>query len=424
MNERKVEEIAVDLLVPYKNNARVHSPKQVEEIARSIRVYGFTSPVLADEHNVILAGHGRVMAAKLLGMETVPVLRIENLTAAEKKAYILADNKLAEKAGWDRELLAIEFQELMKIDMDFDLTLTGFETPEIDIILDGEEEVDREDILPEMDKVPERCRKGDLWQLGEHRLYIGDALEEESYSILLGEDKADMIFTDPPYNVKIEGNVADANATTRTKFKEFAFASGEMNPQEFIAFLQKSLGNMADYAKDGSIHYVCMDWRHMQELQSAGEGIYSDLKNVCVWNKGYGGMGTLYRSQHELVFVFKKGEAPYTNNIELGKYGRHRTNVWNYPGMRKGKDGWGLHPTVKPVRLIADAIMDCSRVGDLILDGFGGSGSTLLAAEKTKRRAALIEFEPRYGDVILYRWEKLTKKIADIVSRREALYGR
>ncbi|MGL4676631.1 MAG: site-specific DNA-methyltransferase [Brevinema sp.] len=412
----KVQQIKIGDLKPYSRNARTHSPKQVEEIARSIKVFGFTNPVLIDQNNMIIAGHGRVMAAKELGMEEVPTLCIDYLSDAEKRAYILADNKLAEKAGWDKEILAIELQELMVIEDDFDITLTGFETPEIDLILElDSDNVDEEIDLPM--EAPKVCQKGDLWQLGEHKLYIGDSLFEESYRKLLGDELVDMVFTDPPYNVKIEGNVAMKGVNSRKEFGEFAYASGEMSRKEFTDFLEKALSNVTKYSKDGSVHYICMDWRHMLEVQTVGEKLYSELKNICVWNKGYGGMGSLYRSQHEMVFVFKYGEGEYTNNIELGKHGRNRTNIWNYAGMRKGKDGWGLHPTVKPTRMVADAIMDCSKVGDIILDIFGGSGSTLLAAEKTKRQARIIEFDEKYGDVTVYRWEKLTKKKAVLLER-------
>ncbi|MGL4562709.1 MAG: site-specific DNA-methyltransferase [Brevinema sp.] len=412
----KVQQIKIGDLKPYSRNARTHSPKQVEEIARSIKVFGFTNPVLIDQNNMIIAGHGRVMAAKELGMEEVPTLCIDYLSDAEKRAYILADNKLAEKAGWDKEILAIELQELMVIEDDFDITLTGFETPEIDLILElDSDNVDEEIDLPV--EAPKVCQKGDLWQLGEHKLYIGDSLFEESYRKLLGDELVDMVFTDPPYNVKIEGNVAMKGVNSRKEFGEFAYASGEMSRKEFTDFLEKALSNVTKYSKDGSVHYICMDWRHMLEVQTVGEKLYSELKNICVWNKGYGGMGSLYRSQHEMVFVFKYGEGEYTNNIELGKHGRNRTNIWNYAGMRKGKDGWGLHPTVKPTRMVADAIMDCFKVGDIILDIFGGSGSTLLAAEKTKRQARIIEFDEKYGDVTVYRWEKLTKKKAVLLER-------
>jgi len=412
----RIKQVKIADLKPYSRNARTHSPKQVEEIARSIKVFGFTNPVLIDQNNMIIAGHGRVMGAKELGMEEVPTIRIEHLSESEKRAYILADNKLAEKSGWDKEILAIELQELMVIEDDFDITLTGFETPEIDLILDiDNEDIESDESIP--DNVPQICQKGDLWLLGDHKLYIGDSMFEESYQKLLGNEVVDMVFTDPPYNVKIEGNVAMKGVNSRKDFAEFAYASGEMSRKEFMDFLEKALDNVTKYSKDGSIHYICMDWRHMLEVQTVGEKLYSELKNICVWNKGYGGMGSLYRSQHEMVFVFKYGEGEYTNNIELGKHGRNRTNVWNYAGMRKGKDGWGLHPTVKPTRLVADAIMDCSKVGDVVLDVFGGSGSTLLACEKTKRQARIIEFDEKYGDVTVYRWEKLSKKKAILLER-------
>lgn len=241
----KIKQVKITDLKPYQNNARTHSPKHVEEIARSIKVFGFTNPVLVDQNNMIIAGHGRVMAAKELGMEEVPTLCIDYLSDAEKRAYILADNKLAEKAGWDKEILAIELQELMVIEEDFDITLTGFETPEIDLILDLDSDtVDEEVDLPV--EVPKVCQKGDLRQLGEHKLYIGDSLFEESYRKLLLNEVVDMVFTDPPYNVKIEGNVAMKGVNSRKEFEEFAYASGEMSREEFMDFLDKAFSNVTE----------------------------------------------------------------------------------------------------------------------------------------------------------------------------------
>lgn len=259
-------------------------------------------------------------------------------------------------------------------------------------------------------------KKNELWKLGEHLLYCGDALQEQSYQVLMGKEKAQIIFCDPPYNVKIKGNV-----TKRKHHAEFAEASGEMSKDEFTQFLKNAFSLQAKYSIDGSIHFQCMDWRHIEEITAAGAEVYSSLKNICVWDKGTAGMGSLYRSQHEFVFVFKNGTAPHINNVELGKHGRYRTNVWKYPGMHacnpQAKILTRLHPTVKPTAMIMDAIFDCSATGGIILDSFGGSGSTLIAAERTKRNARLIELDPHYCDVILYRWEKLTGKQAKLVNK-------
>ncbi len=408
----------VSALRPYPGNARTHSKKQVQQIARSIERFGFTNPVLVSDAGEIIAGHGRVRAAGLLGMSEVPTLALSHLSAAERRAYVLADNKLALNAGWDTEVLAIELQAL--IDLDFDVTLTGFGLAEVDFTLDQARDSSPASPSGPDDRVPalpERpvTRHGDLWQLGRHKLICGDARVAEDYVRLLGNERADLVFTDPPYNVVIDGN---ATGLGKVKHAEFAMASGEMSESEFISFLQQSLGAMASVSRDGAIAFVCMDWRHMGELLTAGKSVFSELKNLVVWNKTNGGMGAFYRSKHELVFVWKVGTAPHTNTFGLGDTGRYRTNVWDYAGISSISASRGeelaMHPTVKPVALIADAIRDCSKRGEIVLDGFGGSGSTLIAAEKTGRLARLIEYEPGYCDVIIARWQKLTGKLATL----------
>ena len=410
----------VSALRPYPGNARTHSKKQVQQIARSIERFGFTNPVLVSDGGEIIAGHGRVRAAALLGMTEVPTLALSHLSAAERRAYVLADNKLALNAGWDTEVLAIELQAL--IDLDFDVTLTGFGLAEVDFTLDQARDSNPASPSGPDDRVPalpERpvTRRGDLWQLGRHKLICGDARVAEDYVRMLGNERADLVFTDPPYNVVIDGN---ATGLGKVKHAEFAMASGEMSESEFTNFLQQSLGAMASVSRDGAIAFVCMDWRHMCELLTAGKAVFSELKNLVVWNKTNGGMGAFYRSKHELVFVWKVGTAPHTNTFGLGDTGRYRTNVWDYAGISSisasRDEELAMHPTVKPVALIADAIRDCSKRGEIVLDGFGGSGSTLIAAEKTGRLARLIEYEPGYCDVIVARWQKLTGKQATLAS--------
>ncbi len=378
--------------------------------------FGFTNPVLIDEHRTILAGHGRVEAARLIGMGQVPCVRLAHMTSQEKRAYVLTDNKLALNAGWDEDLLAAELGALLSADLDFDVSLTGFSIPEIDGVLQAvapEELGDPEDEALPVD-VPSRVQPGDFWQLGVHRLICGDALDPKVAECLMGGETARMVFSDPPYNVPIDGHVGNSG---KTKHREFAMASGEMSAAEFQTFLQTALQNMADYSVDGSIHFLCMDWRHMGEMLAAGQGVYSELKNLIVWVKDNGGMGTFYRSRHELIFIFNKGGAPHVNTFELGQHGRYRTNVWQYKGvntMRTGRmDELALHPTVKPVQMIADAIRDVSGRGDIVLDLFGGSGSTLIAAEKTGRRGYLCELDPIYCDRIIARWEAFAKDDAE-----------
>ncbi len=412
-----IEHLTPGDLRPWARNARTHSKKQLKQIAESIRTFGFTNPVLIDQGNTILAGHGRVEAAKTLGLESVPCIRIEHMTEAEKRAYVIADNKLALNAGWDEELLAQELQGLLATeDIGFDIGVIGFEVAEIDSLVESlipEEPGDPDDdLLPEI--APRRVNLGDLRQLGPHRLICGDALDPAVASGLMEGDLARMIFADPPCNVKIDGHVGGSG---KVKHREFAMASGEMTAPEFTTFLTEAFRNMADHSLDGSIHYLCMDWRHMSEMLAAGHAVYDELKNLIVWAKDNGGMGTFYRSRHELIFVFKNGTESHLNSFELGQHGRYRTNVWNYRGvntMRAGRmDELHLHPTVKPVQMIVDAIKDVSGRGDIVLDVFGGSGSTLIAAEKTGRRARLVELDPIYCDRILTRWEVQAKDAAE-----------
>ncbi|MEX1148302.1 MAG: DNA modification methylase, partial [Sphingomonadales bacterium] len=362
-------------------------------------------------------------AARLLGMETVPTVKLSHLSDAERRAYVLADNKLALNAGWDQEILAIELQAL--IDLDFDVELTGFSLAETDIILDSASASEPDGASGPEDEIPAMrehavTRMGDLWHLGRHRLLCGDARKPEDYEALLGGQTVDLVFTDPPYNVPIDGHVCGLG---RIRHNDFAMGVGEMSDEAFTAFLMETLGQMAKVCRNGAIAYVCMDWRHMGELLAAGKVVFDEFKNLCVWNKTNGGMGTFYRSKHELVFVFKIGADPHTNTFGLGDTGRYRTNVWDYPGIsslsKSRTEELAMHPTVKPVALVADAIRDCSRRGDIVLDAFGGSGTTLIAAQKAGRRARLIEYDPAYCDTIIRRFEAVTGKAAVLAETGE-----
>ena len=421
MSARTIENLPIGQLHSWPRNARTHSRKQIRQIAESIRRFGFTNPVLIDGENRILAGHGRVEAARELSMATAPCLRVDHLSPAEKRAYVLADNKIALNAGWDEELLALELKELMEADIEFDVSVTGFSIAEVDQLVEGlapEEAGDpADDKLSDLDDVPSRCRLGDIWRLGPHRLVCGDALDPAVVSALMDGEKAEMVFTDPPYNVAIDGNVSGLG---KIRHREFAMASGEMTRDQFVTFLSSGFANLAAHSSDGSIHFVCMDWRHMGEMLEAGAANYSELKNLIVWVKDNGGMGAFYRSRHELIFAFKNGSRPHINSFELGQHGRYRTNVWQYRGVNTLKAGrldeLALHPTVKPVAMIADAIKDVSRRGGVVLDLFGGSGSTLIAAHKTGRRARVCELDPVYCDRILQRWEIFARDDAELIA--------
>ncbi|MEA4967456.1 MAG: DNA methyltransferase [Bacteroidaceae bacterium] len=407
INNLSVEYVDVSVIKQYKNNPKVHNNKQVEQIINSIKAFNFNNPILIDEKNEIIAGHGRLLAAHHLQMGTVPVIRLTHLTEAQKRAYRIADNKLTENGAWDINLLTLEFSELEKLDLDFELDLTGFDNIEIDNLLHPVIPDSKLNNIPFINNDEIISKQGDIWQLGKHLIICGNSLEEKTYTDLMGSKQADMIFTDPPYNVKIDGHVCGGG---KTKHKEFAMASGEMSDDEFTKFLIQNFTLLKKFSVSGSLHYICMDWRHVEQISKAGH-VYDEFKNICVWNKTNAGMGSFYRSKHELIFLYKNGTAPHKNNVALGSHGRYRTNVWDYAGVNafgKNKELIKLHPTVKPVELIWDAILDASSKGDIILDSFLGSGSTLIAAEKSKRICYGIELEPLYIDTAIRRWESLT----------------
>ena len=422
MEIQQLERAPLGALHPYARNARTHSRRQIDMIAKSIQQFGFTNPVLVDDDLMIIAGHGRVAAARKLKLDDVPIVRLSNLSEADKRAYILADNRLAEKAGWDKDLLAFELQGL--IDLGFEVELTGFETAEIDIVLADAAESDAKAASTAEDALPPPTeaavsRLGDCWRLGRHRVICGDARDAGAYDALLAGETARLAFTDPPYNVPVAGHVR-----TGEGHREFPMASGEMSSAAFQTFLETALTRIASVCRDGALVYVCMDWRHMGELLAAGAAALTELKNLCVWAKTNGGMGSFYRSQHELVFVFKHGKAPHVNTIDLGRTGRNRTNLWTYAGVNVFKadrsEELAMHPTVKPVALVEDAIKDASRRGDIVLDPFGGSGTTLIAAERCGRTARLIELDPLYVDAIVARFTRYTGKPATLQATGQA----
>ncbi len=396
----------VGALLPDPRNARTHSKRQIEQISASITEFGFTNPILTDPEGNIIAGHGRLLAAKALGLAEVPVIALVGLSEAQKRMLRLADNKIALNAGWDVEILKLELTELGTIDVELDLTLTGFATGEIDVILDRQDDPDDE-VIPAVPETP-RTKLGDIWILGDHRIGCGDGRDAEFLQRVVGADtKVDAAFLDPPYNVRISGH-----ANSKGRHREFAMASGEMSESEFRAFLSETLGACTHVSRDGAVHFVCMDWRHMDDLATVGRELYGAFLNLCVWNKSNAGMGSLYRSKHELVFVYRVGDAPHLNMVELGKHGRNRTNVWDYASVNSfrgsRREDLALHPTVKPTGLVADAIMDVTRHGDIVLDIFLGSGTTLIAAERVGRRFRGVEIDPGYVDVAIDRWCALT----------------
>jgi DNA modification methylase len=415
--KRHIETRPVHALMPYPGNPRTHSRKQIRQIAASLKRFDWTNPILVDDHGNVIAGHGRLEAAKLLGMTEVPTICLGGLTEAEKRAYIIADNKIAENAGWDKELLATEFSGLIK--GHFEIELTGFDTIEIDTILghDNGEASEEELELPDDAAVPV-SRPGDVWISGKHSALCADGRLRASFEKLLGQDRAQLVFSDPPYNVRIAGNVSGLGRVTHG---EFLMASGEMSSADFAhTFLRPAFRRIAEFSEAGAIAFICMDWRHIRELLDAADGVLHELKNLIVWSKTNAGMGSFYRSQHELIFAFKVSPGEQINNFGLGEGGRHRTNVWTYAGVNTFRGGrmqdLAGHPSVKPIRLVADAILDCSRPGGIILDPFLGSGTTLVAAARTGRIGRGIELDPKYVDLSVRRLEAETGESAHLFS--------
>jgi DNA modification methylase len=397
---------------PNPRNARTHSKKQIGQIAASIRQFGFTSPLIVDHENMVLAGHGRLEAARQEGLTHIPIVRLAHLTEAQKRAYVIADNRIAQQAGWDRETLAIELGELVDLlpAAGMEISVTGFENAEIDLLLDDMDGArpEPEDVIPTL--LPNAAsHPGDLWALGKHRLLCGDARKPTDFARLMGTTSANAVFCDPPYNRRIK----DIGGRGRVRHSEFAFASGEMRPEQFREFLSTTLGNGVAVSAAGSIHFVCIDWRHIADLIEVGRSLYGAMLNLAVWHKSNAGQGSFYRSQHELIGVFRVGSEPHQNNVELGRFGRNRSNVWSYPGIssfgRGRLEALAAHPTVKPVALVADALRDCTARGEVVLDQFSGSGTTIMAAEKVGRVAYAMEFDPRYVDTAIRRWQMATK---------------
>jgi len=402
-NHPRVEMVATTSLNPNPRNARTHTEKQIAQIAASIERFGFLVPIVTDNANIIMAGHARHEAAGKLGMSEVPVIRAEFLTDADRRAFVLAENRLAQLSGWDEKLLAEELEILFE--GGYDLEIAGFSIADLDLAIPEDkagqpaEEVELPD--PAARAV---TRPGDLWQIGKQSIFCGDARDVASWEALLGDERAALVFCDPPYNVPIDGFVS---GNGRNRHREFVMGAGEMSPSEFTAFLRAIFRLCVRFSKSGSIHYHFMDWRHIRELLDAADGVYSEHKQLIVWDKGVGGQGAFYRSQHELVFVFKAGKAKHTNNFGLGETGRYRTNVVEYPGANSFRKGRARdladHSTIKPTALVADFLLDCSNRGDLVVDPCLGSGTTLIAAHRTGRRGAGIEIDPLYVDTALER---------------------
>jgi len=409
---------ATESLKPDPRNARTHSKAQVAQIVASITEFGFTNPILIDPDGQLIAGHGRLLAAKAMGMAEVATIELVGLNDVQKRALRIADNKIALGAGWDLDILRVELAELSTLDFGMDLTVTGFSTGELDVLLRSSDDPD-DDVIPSVPATP-RTQPGDVWRLGDHVVGCGDSRDLSFLQKVVGAGaQVDAAFLDPPYNVRISGH-----ANAKGRHREFAMASGEMTDEAFRGFLTDTLGAAAQVSRDGAVHFICMDWRHMDDVTAVGRGIYGDLLNLCVWNKSNAGMGSLYRLKHELVLVYRVGTAPHFNAVELGRHGRNRTNVWDYASVNSlagsRREDLALHPTVKPTALVADAIQDVTRRGELVLDTFLGSGTTLIASERCGRRLRGLEIDAAYVDVAIDRWIAMTGGTPELAQRRKA----
>jgi hypothetical protein len=403
-----------DLKPPAGHATRRPGVSKRKHLKRSLQTYGCVTPVLVDEQLRVIQGWQLVEAARELGWRTLPTLAIAALSAAQIRMLRITLNKLQEGTEWDTAALRLEFEEILSLEMDLDLTISGFEMAEIDLIFADESDEEDEPSIAEPDRdQPSIARLGDVFQCREHRILCGDARDQAAYDRLLGDERVRLTITDPPFNVAIQGHVSGKG---QHHHREFVMASGEMSTDEFEAFLSEFMGLVHQHALPGALSFIFMDWRHLQSLLTVGDTVFDDLLNLCVWSKTNAGMGSLYRSQHEMVALFKSGTASHINNVQLGQFGRNRTNIWNYAGMSSfGSDrdeALAMHPTVKPVQMIADAILDVSNRNDLVLDPFLGSGTTLIACEKTHRVCRSIELDPYYVDVAIRRWQTHTGESA------------
>jgi DNA modification methylase len=414
---RRIGELKPDL-----KNPRTHTRKQIEQLARSIESFGFTSPALIDDEDNLIAGHARLLACCKLGWSEIPTVLIEGLTQAKRRALMIADNRLAQSAQWDKRLLAEELRDLTLAELDLSVEVTGFTPPLIYLrtaSLDSEPATeDSSDAEPAPTAGPTVSKPGDLWLLGDHRVVCGSALEKSALQTLMGEEHATMVFADPPFDEHPTGlgNIHD---------DALVLTDGEMNSSSVTAYLSTALRNQAPFCIDGALFFICSDWSHISELLAAGRGMGAKLLDVCIWVQGKASVGSLYRNQHEPIFVLRIGSGRTHSDLPLNRSSRRRSNVWRYPGVRSfsrkavDSDQREFRPTAKPVGLVADAIRDCTARGDVILDGFLNHGTTVIAAERTRRRCYGMALDPADVETVIRRWQKLTGEAA-----RHGLSGR
>ncbi len=426
-SSNNLQMIDIALIIASNKSLLKHYRKQLQKLINAIKKFGFTNPILIDKKLKIIAGELRLLAAKKLGFCQIPVIILEDLTDEEVEAIRILDNRIAEDSEWNYANLQEAIENLGKFDISFEDL--GFETVDYDKIFlnsDSEESEVKNSEQETADwldtNIPKRANLWDLWRLGDNFILCANSLLQKAFEILMQGELAQIVITDPPYNCKVNGHLCGSG---KIKHEEFAMASGEMTEAEFAEFISGFMQHLVKFSSDGSLHYIFMDWRNINILLNQGKKYYTELKDIAIWNKLSAGMGSLYRSQHEMIPIFKNGKAKHQNHIQLGKYGRYHTNVWDYPGVRainpESLELLKFHPTPKNVAMLHSILLDTSSKNDIVLDCFGGSGSTLLAAERCKRRARLIEIDPRYVDVCIYRWEKETGKTAKLVKNYEEI---
>ena len=388
---------APETLIPDPHNARAHPPRQIAQIAASIRAFGFANPILVDEAGILIAGHGRLLAAKALALAEVPTIALAGLVPAQKRALRLADNRIAQNAGWDAKILRQELAALATIDVDVDVALTGFAAGEIEIILDGSRSAGKQRTAAE-DRIPAavsvaNTRLGDVWCLGEHRIGCGDSGDRAFVQRVIGTDRIDAAFLDP--------------------FDPAAIGDADSDGAAFHAWLSEALALCAGLSRDGAVHFICADWRRIDAIAALALPVYGAPIDLCVWTGGQTGTGALYRPQHELVFVHRVGNAPDGDTDAT----RRRSNVWDHRPVDAGKRGRraeaAAQRAVKPVALVADAIGDVTQAGDLVLDVFAGTGTSLIAADRAGCRFRGIDSDPDRIDRIIARWRALTGGTAE-----------
>lgn len=414
------EYLATTSLTAMPGAPRHHPKSQLRALTKSFEAFGQVLPILIDSDSRIISGHAQWEVAQRLGLAEVLAIRVEYLNEPQAKALMVALNRLGDLSKWDEPALSAILLDLHDLDLDFDIEATGFAEIEIELRIVGIDDQGGPEETPILvGDGPTVTQPGDLWQLCNHRLLCADALQEDSWQQLLGEDRASLVVTDPPYNVPIDGNVTGLG---KFRHRSFSMATGELSPDEFTVFLRTCMGHAHRWSQPGSVHVWAMDWRHVHEITTAGNAVYERYLNMAVWVKDRPGMGSFLRSQHELFFIYAKGGAPSRNNVQLGRFGRSRSNVWHYPAAasvsRTSDEGNPLswHPTVKPLALACDILLDATVKDDIVADPFAGSGTTLIAAEKLGRKARCLELDPAYCDTIIRRWQRWSGQAAIRVS--------